>query len=201
MFIGYYYVWVLFSYLGIITSFISCIFLINSNIKLALICYMLTGLIDMFDGKFSNLFKRNSIEKKFGVQIDTVLDVFNFGAIPIFILYIYGLNNWIDLPFLIIYSICSTMRLAYFNTIVEDTKSKIYYGFPVTTMALYLPFTIVLSNIFASDPNLWVIRIMLLIISILYIANIKINKPTSKLFYILIIGVGLAILLGVTITF
>ncbi len=198
MFIGKYSFSVLFSYLGLVFSIASCIFLIDNNIKFAMLFFMLNGLIDMLDGKIANLFKRNKFEKKFGVQIDTVLDVFNFAAIPLAMIYLLDFKDIITLLFSFFYVFTATMRLAYFNTLSEDNNNQnIYYGIPTTTIALYFPLMILLYNLINS---IWVIRIMLFIISIAYIINIKIIKPHSFKFYLTMITIGLLIFLGIIFT-
>lgn len=198
MIIGIYSFSVLFSYLGLIFSFTSCAFLINNNIKLAMIFFMLMGLIDMIDGKVARQFKRSKFEKKFGVQIDTVLDVFNFAAIPVAIIYLIGFNDIITMIFAFLYAFSAIMRLAYFNTLADEGNDPdIYYGLPTTTISLYLPLTILIYNLIKS---IWVIRIMLLIISFCYIVNVKIIKPHSLKFYLTMIFTGLSILLGLIFT-
>ena len=162
MFIGVYNLSVLFSYLGLLMSFISCYFVFNGNIKLSMLFFLFIGLIDMLDGKVARSLKRNDFEKKFGVQIDTVLDVFNFAAVPIIILYLYNFNTMIDIPFLLLYSFCATMRLAYFNTTIDKSNdSSIYYGFPTTTIALYLPLMILVHSLLNNNVGTWIIRGML----------------------------------------
>ena len=137
-------------------------------------------------------------EKKFGTQIDTILDVFNFAAIPFIILYSYGFSTSIDLLFLFIYSFCATMRLAYFNTMLEDSyDASIYFGFPTTTIALYLPFIILIHSASNTSVADWIARGMLLFIAILYIINLKITKPRSIIFYMTMIIIGISILVGI----
>ena len=195
MFIGVYNKSVFFSFLGLLFSILSCIFLINGNIKLSMFFFMLIGLIDMLDGRIANMTKRTKFEKKFGIQIDTILDVFNFSAIPLAIIYLLGFTDTITIIFSIFYVFTSIMRLAYFNTLSESGNDPdIYYGIPTTTISLYLPLMVLLYTII---NNIWVIRIMLFIISISYIINIKIIKPHSLKFYLSMISIGLLILLGI----
>ncbi|HPE15300.1 MAG TPA: hypothetical protein PLT65_05755 [Bacilli bacterium] len=197
MFIGEYSLSVFFSYIAVGTSLFSCYYAINGNLKISLLLFMCSGLIDMLDGRFANLFKRNKFQKRFGEQIDTVLDVFNFGAIPIFLVYLYGYNDLITILFLVFYLFAATMRLAYFNTVIEvNSKKRLYQGLPVTTITLTLPIIILLTHLLNNSFGLWTIRILLFIVSILYISNIKFTKPKSIFFIISMIFAGLAVLLS-----
>ncbi len=198
MFIGVYNPSVLFSYIGLLFGVLSCHFCFQGNLKLSLFLFASIGIIDMLDGRFAALIKRTDFEKKFGIQIDTILDVFNFAALPFIILYAYGFNTSIDLLFLFIYSFCATMRLAYFNIMLECLNdSSIYFGFPTTTIALYLPLVILVHSATNTPMADWIARGMLFVISILYIINLKIIKPRSILFYLTMIIIGISILIGI----
>ena len=50
----------------------------------AIICLMVSGLCDMFDGKIARTKKdRTDDEKKFGIQIDSLCDAVCFGVLPL----------------------------------------------------------------------------------------------------------------------
>lgn len=170
MFIGVYSLSVFFSYIAVILAFLACYFALNGDVKVTLILYLLVGLIDVLDGKFANLFKRAEFEKKYGVQIDTVLDVFNYTAVPIVILYFLGFNQLVDIILYVIYTFCVTTRLAYFNTLVDDNKN-IFYGVPSTMIVFGLPIMLI---IYTLTNSIWIFRILLLIMSLSFIVNIKI---------------------------
>lgn len=193
MFIGIYSLSVLFSYIAVILSFGSCYFALNGNLKITLILYLLVGLIDVLDGKFAGLFKRNDFEKKYGVQIDTVLDVFNYSAVPIVILYFLGFKEIIDIILYVVYIFCVTTRLAYFNTLVDD-DNKVFYGVPSTMIVFGLP---VMLIVYTLTNSIWLFRLLLLFMSLSFIVNIKIKKSRSKKFFIIIGVSGLLLILGI----
>lgn len=191
MFIGVYGVSVLFSYLGMVLNFISIYLMLTGNIKLSILCFMGAAFIDMVDGRVAKKCKRNEFEKRFGEQIDTVLDVFNFGAVPIILLYLVGFNDLVSVLFLGIYLFCATMRLAYFNTRLSNGEgSNVYLGFPVTSSGIFIPIIILA---YLLTDSIFVGRGLLLIISLLFILNIKIVKPKGKWFLFLMTGMGLGI--------
>jgi len=192
MFIGVYSLSVLFSYIAVILSFGACYFALNGNLKITLILYLFVGLIDVLDGKFASLFKRNEFEKKFGVQIDTVLDVFNYSAVPIVILYFLGFKRIIDIILYIVYVFCVTTRLAYFNTLSEE--NNIFYGVPSTMIVFGLPIMLIMYTL---SNSIWLFRLLLLGMSLSFIINIKIKKSRSKKFFIIIGACGILLILGI----
>ncbi len=193
MFIGVYSLSVLFSYIAVILSFLTCHFAIIGNIKLALILFMLVGAIDSLDGKFASLFKRNDMEKEYGVQIDSILDTFNYSAIPIAFLYFLGFNQLPDMILYIIYTFCITTRLAYFNTVLDENKN-VFYGVPSTMIVIFLPIIVI---IYTLTNSMWILRILLLLISLSFIVNIKIKKSRSLKFYLTMGLTGIVLFLGI----
>lgn len=192
MFIGIYSLSVLFSYIGVVFAFLSCYFSITGNLKLSLIMFMVTGLIDALDGKFASLFKRTDKEKKYGVEIDSILDTFNYAAIPLVILYFNNLNQVVDIPIFIFYAFCTTTRLAYFNTVLDE-GTNCFYGVPSTMITFLLPIAFI---IFKLCNILWVLRILIILISLSFIVNIKIKKSRNLKFYVSILLTGIIITLG-----
>lgn len=192
MFIGVYGFSVLFSYLGMIINFVSIYLMIMGNVKISILCFMISAFIDMIDGRVAKRCKRNDFEKNFGEQIDTVLDVFNFGAVPIIILYLVGFNDLVSICFLCFYLFCATMRLAYFNTRLNSGDEKdIYYGIPVTCSGIFIPIIIL---IYLLTGNFFISRGLLIIMSFLFILSIRIEKPKGKWFLLLMTFLGIGIL-------
>ena len=64
-FIGYYGYWVILTYLSVVSAIVGIYFSFNGNIKEALICLMISGVCDMFDGTVARMAKRTDNEKKF----------------------------------------------------------------------------------------------------------------------------------------
>ena len=192
MFIGVYGFSVLFSYLGMFINFVSIYLMIMGNVRISILCFMISAFIDMIDGRVAKRCKRNDFEKNFGEQIDTVLDVFNFGAVPVIILYLVGFNDLVSICFLCFYLFCATMRLAYFNTRLNSGDEKdIYYGIPVTCSGIFIPIIIL---IYLLTGNFFISRGLLIIMSFLFILSIRIEKPKGKWFLLLMTFLGIGIL-------
>ena len=195
MIIGLYKLWSMFSYIGLFFGVISIYFARIQNFKLALLSLMFSSLIDIFDGTIARKFKRTEKEKQFGIEIDSILDTINFGAIPVSIFLNMGFNSIYDYIIVFFYLFVITMRLAFFNTDLvnlkgDNKKYEIYYGFPVTTIPMFM----ILGYIIYLITKVSVIMpITMIISSILFISKIKIKRYKNKWFNIILIIIGLSL--------
>ena len=152
----------------------------------AIVCLMISGLCDMFDGKIARTKKdRTEEEKKFGIQIDSLCDVICFGVLPSVIGYSVGLNTPLDLPVLILFPLCAVIRLAYFNVAEESRQKKteevrkVYEGLPVTSVALILPLVYSFHRDIGSIfPQVY--ETLMLLTAIAFITRFKVKKPGMK---------------------
>lgn len=194
--IGYYNYTVILTYLGLISGMAGIFLSINSHPILALICLMFAGLCDGFDGYVARTKKdRTSSEKKFGIELDSLADLVCYGVLPSVILYNIGMNTWYYIAILIIYTLASLIRLAYFN-VVEDMRQektdecrKSYEGLPVTTISLILPLFFPVIMHFTAYANILFATLMV-IIAYLFLSKITIPKFKLKgLIVLIIIGI------------
>ena len=142
--LGIYNYTVILTYLGMLTGFAGITFASGGDTKKALICLMIAGVCDMFDGKIASTMVRTRQEKRFGVQIDSLSDLICFGVLPALILYM-GSNARFRLIPSALYLLCALIRLAWFNVDEEERQEReqcsrrVYYGLPVTSAALIFP--------------------------------------------------------------
>lgn len=191
MFIGVYNKSVILTYLGLAFSVVGMVFAFQGFVSTAVMCLVFSGVCDMFDGTVARSCKRNDREKRFGVQIDSLVDAISFGVFPVILGICMGFTSRINILIYIFYAISAVIRLAFFNVLDEERKSSYkkenkisyYYGLPVTSIAIILPFIYNLklysSNIFDNAYPL-----MMLFVAILFILNIKIKKPT-RVWYVI----------------
>ena len=86
MFIGYYNYTVVLTYLGLSSAVVGMVEAMKHDYKTALICLLICGVCDMFDGMIARTSKKRSEDaKSFGVQIDSLCDVICFGVFPVVI--------------------------------------------------------------------------------------------------------------------
>jgi len=200
--IGYYNYTVILTYLSLLSALFGTHLAFKGEYVLALICLLCCGAFDSFDGMVARM-KKNCTEeeKKFGIQIDSLVDMFSFGIFPVIIGYAMGLKSWIWFIVFGLYAICAVSRLGYFNVVEEmrqkatTEKRKYYQGLPVTTACLIFP-AIYLTRYFLSLSLVnqiygWV----MLLVAIAFVVDFKVIKPGLK--GILAMGVvGIAIMIG-----
>ncbi len=109
--------------------------------RLAAILLVLAGVFDALDGFVARLTKTQS---DFGMQLDSIADVMNFGCAPAMLLYCYGFAQMgVGHPTLLrmgglacfIFVACGALRLARFNVNVGRTDPRYFVGMPITAGA------------------------------------------------------------------
>ena len=89
--LGVYDYTVVLTYIGTVVAFLGMGYAVDGgkmHIFTALVCLMISGFCDMFDGKIASTKKnRTPQQKKFGVQIDSLSDLVCFGVLPAIIVY------------------------------------------------------------------------------------------------------------------
>lgn len=181
---------VILSYVGLFFGVFGIYYaVVTKNIKYAMICLILSGICDMFDGTVARKCKRTEEEKEFGIQLDSLNDVFNFTALPIAIFIGMGLTEIYHIVIFCIYAMFGIARLANFNirTASTKTKNKYYEGLPVTTVAVIFPIFYLLSLVLEKTVFNYVYTSLILIVGFLFVLNIKVKKPSVKF------SIGLAI--------
>ncbi len=197
--IGYYNYTVILTYIGLISAvtgiFLACGVGGTAHPEYALVCLMISGLCDMFDGKIARTRKRTEAEKKFGIQIDSLCDLVCFGVLPSVIGYSIGMKSWSDLPILIFFPLCAVIRLAYFNVSEEERQQstsdvrKVYEGLPVTSVSLILPLLYSFRHDIGEGNFHIAYGIALFFIAFAFITRFKIKKPGMKTMFIFL-GIG-----------
>ena len=85
--LGYYNYTVILTYIGLLTALLGVTRMLDGDARGAVICLMVAGLCDMFDGAIASTRPRMPKEKRFGIQIDSLCDLICFGVLPAFITY------------------------------------------------------------------------------------------------------------------
>lgn len=149
--IGIYNYTVILTYVGMIVGFKGIVYVLNGDLHRALICLMISGICDMFDGKIAFTMDRNRKQKRFGIQIDSLCDLICFGMLPSLIVYSACGKSICSFNFSASYLLCALIRLAWFNTDeeerqdLEESRRKVYLGLPVTAAAFIFPIMFGLS--------------------------------------------------------
>lgn len=195
--LGVYNYTVILTYLGMLFSFAGIHFVFSETERsfiLALLCLMISGVMDMFDGKVASTKKnRTSSEKLFGIQIDSMADIISYGVFPSLIVYKLATLDEFRAPtvakYVIIcicaaYLLCALIRLSYFNVDEMERQNQTtdsrheYRGLPVTSVALILPFIFIVS--YYSDktvPPAVPCAFLLAVMGLAFITPFKLIKP------------------------
>ena len=179
--IGFYNYTVILTYLGMLSGFTGIVYAGSGNLKGALICLMIAGVCDMFDGKIASTMERTRQEKRFGVQIDSLSDLICFGVLPALIVYMSSTGRLRLIP-CALYTLCALIRLAWFNVDEEERQDresgrrKVYLGLPVTSAALIFPVLIGLGTKYRWPLHLLLPAVML-ITAAAFLTPFRLKKP------------------------
>jgi CDP-diacylglycerol--serine O-phosphatidyltransferase len=102
-------------------------FALNERWEAAAFSILIAALLDTLDGRVARLLKGSS---KFGAELDSLSDFICFGVAPAMILYHWALQDagrfgWF---LVVLFAMCCAMRLARFNTMLEDEKKPVWAG-------------------------------------------------------------------------
>lgn len=190
--IGYYSKSVFITYLSVISATLGMFLAFNHKITYALICLMLSGIFDAFDGKVARKCKRSNNEKSFGIQIDSLADMVAFVFLPITIFYGLGYTNWYNIIIFAMFTLGGVIRLGYFNVVADekgkDGPVKYYSGLPVTASAIIFPLVYIAKHFISSPEFAIIYTLTMFFIAILYVLNFKLKKPTSGIIYFFVAG-------------
>ena len=148
----------------------------------AMLCLMLAGLLDAFDGRIARTKKgRTDAEKRFGIQIDSLNDLVCFGVLPAAIGWSTGCQRLWFLATMSFFTLCALIRLAYFNVTEEERQDKTnenrryYLGLPVTSSAFVMPFFYLLA-LYAGRSAAILYAIGAFLLGVLYISPLRTKK-------------------------
>ena len=182
--LGIYNYTVILTYIGFLSGFAGILCALNGRSDAALICLMLAGLCDMFDGKIASTKKdRTRSEKRFGIQIDSLSDLVCFGVLPALLVYSVGRRTWLRAAACAVYALCALIRLAWFNVDEEarqdfDTgRRKVYLGLPVTSAAMIFPLLALVCHL-CRWPFSILSLFVLVLVAAAFLTPFSIRKPS-----------------------
>lgn len=157
-------------YMSIIASF-------RADFVLAAACILLASLLDMLDGRVARMM---NVSTEFGVQIDSLADVINYGVAPSLLFYLLYFEDLgllgIALGFLPV--ACAAIRLARYNVTADpDIPSPYFVGLPSTMAAFVLAGWVVFAGDTYRDygtPGM--AALLVVILSLLMVSEVHYDK-------------------------
>jgi len=201
-FIGFYGFWVALTFLSVASAITGMYFALGGNIGYAIICLMVCGSCDMFDGPVARLAKRTKREECYGIQLDSIADIVSFGVFPVVIGYAANphylsqnhspIGAIASIGVAALYVLAALIRLSYYTVIEvelqsKNEKRKYYEGLPVTFVALIIPIVYSICLLFGIAFST-VYGAMLFIISVLFVLRVRLPamKGWQRLVFLLI---------------
>lgn len=181
--IGFYDYTVVLTYISIVSAVVGMISASRGSCTAAIICLLISGLCDAFDGTVARTKKnRTDDEKSFGIQLDSLCDVVSFGVFPAFLCYCMGVKGILGLVCICLYSLCAVIRLAFFNVQeakrqqTEDGCNKYYRGLPVTSISVIFPLLYLFHGFFREVVFVGILHGMLLVVAFLFVLDFRVKK-------------------------
>jgi CDP-diacylglycerol--serine O-phosphatidyltransferase len=156
-----------------------------SDYRLAAILLVLAGVFDALDGFVA---RATNTQSAFGVQLDSIADVMNFGCAPGLLLYCYGFAQMgAAHPTLVrmgglacfVFVACGALRLARFNVMVGKTDPRYFVGMPITAGAACVASVVVAwPDPVADMAGAFLVMFLMVAVGTLMVSTIRF--PSSK---------------------
>lgn len=166
--------------LGLCLAVAVCGLALAGRLELALVCLVLAGLCDLFDGVVARRRPLDERARAFGVQLDSIVDMASFGVAPAVLGLSAGLSGPLGWGVAMVYACAAAQRLAHFNTAgLERTGGAAFYtGLPVTYAALIFPIAFA-ARAPLGDAFPPCIGAAYLAVAAAFVARIPIRKPSG----------------------
>lgn len=159
------------------------------------------AVLDSLDGRIARLLDATS---RMGAELDSLSDAISFGVAPALVLYIWlaeaGRLGWVAA---LIFAVCMVLRLARFNTLLDDTEQppyagEFFVGVPAPAGGLLALLPVIVTAEFGEGwwssqvaVWLWTVAVAGLLISRIPTLSLKKLRAPAKAVAPLLVGVGL----------
>ncbi len=166
---------------GLFFGLASAVLSVSGQFRLAMVALIAAGLSDLFDGFVARLLDLSDEEKRFGEQLDSLVDACSFGMAPGLFLVCRGFRSAPELALVGFYLAAVVWRLAYFNAFAMEMthRDDTYRGLPVTFAALFFPLGYLIDLV---RPD-WVeptLAILAFGAACLMLSPLPVKKPRGK---------------------
>lgn len=154
---------------------------IEHRYDLALAAIVFAAALDGIDGRIARALKASS---RFGAELDSLADFVNFGVAPAFLVFNWGIKDLSSIGWIcvMIFAVCSGLRLARFNAALDDEKPKwqsnYFVGMPTPAAAIAVMLPVYLSHM-GADWLLTPLMLKFVMLYVLFIAFMMVSTiPT-----------------------
>src|SRR3954454_15212013 len=99
-------------------------FALHHQYTLAIGAIGVAAVLDSLDGRIARLLDATS---KMGAELDSLSDAISFGVAPALVLYVWQFQgNRLGWVITLVFAVCIILRLARFNTLLDDTEQPPY---------------------------------------------------------------------------
>jgi len=135
---------------------------------------------DWADGLIARRMKgRTDNAKTFGMQLDSLIDIVNYGVVPAVLLLSYGKFDPIFLPGAFLIIAASSIRLSYFNTYGLSGESK-YTGLALDNNNIVLVFIFLFESLFSNGIFSVILYVSAIGLAALNVSQIKTPKLSGN---------------------
>ncbi|WP_199431392.1 CDP-diacylglycerol--serine O-phosphatidyltransferase [Qaidamihabitans albus] len=176
-------------------------FALNGQLVLAVGAIGVAAVLDSLDGRIARLLDATS---RMGAELDSLSDAISFGVAPALVLYVWlAEGSRIGWVAALIFAVCMVLRLARFNTLLDDTEqppysSEFFVGVPAPAGGLLALLPLVITVEFgtgwwSAQPVVWIwtVAISALLISRIPTLSLKTVRAPAKAVAPLLVAVGL----------
>ncbi|QTS83740.1 CDP-diacylglycerol--serine O-phosphatidyltransferase [Coxiella endosymbiont of Amblyomma nuttalli] len=137
----------LFTIGAMFAGFYAIVAAIKCHYEIAAIAIFIALIMDGLDGRIARMLHAQS---EFGVQLDSLSDMMNFGVTPALVMYTWSLNVMGKLGWLsaFIYGTCTALRLARFNVQVKKIDKLHFHGLPTPAAAALVASIVLVCSVY-----------------------------------------------------
>ncbi|MCE5189614.1 MAG: CDP-alcohol phosphatidyltransferase family protein [Eubacteriales bacterium] len=174
------------SLVGLFCALLSICFAFSGQFHLALIGILWAVLFDWADGIIARRTAgRTDVQRHFGSQLDSLIDIVSFGVFPSVFLFSYARFNLWFLPGSFLILAASAIRLSYFNVFGMIDK-KTYQGLALDNNVLLLAALFMLERFFSHICFSIILYVFFMILLILNLSSVRTYKFSGRWFFVLI---------------
>ena len=171
------------------------------NLGLTIAAIAVAAVLDGVDGRIARLLDATS---KMGAELDSLSDAVAFGVSPALVLYVWELHTqafgWV---IALVFAVCMILRLARFNTLLDDTEQppyakEFFTGVPAPAGGLLVMLPVALTAQWGQGwwstlpvVSIWTVAVAALLISRIPTLSLKTVRVPARAVAPLLVLVGL----------